>query len=481
MDNLHERRRWYALALLCSAQFIVVLDSSVINVALPSIGHAFGVGQQALAWVVSSYVLAFGGFLLLGGRLADLLGRRRMFMVGLVLFGVASLVGGFADSAGVLIAARVTQGLGAAVLSPSAMSIITVTFQDGAERNRAYAAWGAVGGAGGAAGVVLGGVLTQYVGWQWVLWINVPIVAVCALLVVPLLAETRAGSPTRVFDFAGAVTVTVGLTMLVYALIEAPGVGWGSVQTVGSLLGVLVLLTAFVVIERRSQAPLVDLGIFRIRTLTGANVVGTIAGGIVVPMFFFLSLYMQNVLHFDAITTGLCLVPMCVVTFGTSLGLGSTLVTKLGYKPVLALGMALLAAGLAWFGQASPSGSFLGDLFGPGLVAGAGLGLVFAPLFVAASAGVSWQQAGLASGLINTSQQLGGALGLAVLSSIAFALIGQRTDASPEVLTGGYTAAFFGTAVLAALGLLVTVTVIRTRDSRTHVRMSRETVSHRSS
>jgi MFS family permease len=361
------------------------------------------------------------------------------------------------------------------------MSIITVTFQDGVERNKAYAAWGAVGGAGGAAGVVLSGVLTQYAGWQWVLWINVPIVAVCVLFVRPLLAETRAGSPARVFDVAGAATVTAGLTLLVYTLIEAPGVGWGSVRTVGSLLGVLVLLAAFIGIERRSRAPLVDLGIFRIRTLTGANVVGTITGGIVVPMFFFLSLHMQNVLHYDAITTGLCLVPMCVVTFGISLGLSSALVTKLGYKPVLAMGMALLAAGLTWFGQATAGGGFLSDLLGPGLVAGAGLGLVFAPLFVAASAGVGWDQAGLAGGLINTSQQVGGALGLAVLSSIAFAIIGRNPDAATEVLADGYTVAFSGAAVLAVLGLLMAVTLIRTRDSRTHVRMSRETVSHRSS
>ncbi len=474
VDSVRERRRWYALVLLCAAQFIVVLDGSVVNVALPAIGHTFGVGQQALAWVVSAYVLAFGGFLLLGGRLADLLGRRRMFVAGLVLFGVASLVGGFGDSIGVLIAARVAQGLGAVVLSPSAMSIIAVTFHDGVERNKAYAAWGAVGGAGGAAGVVLSGVLTQYAGWQWVLWINVPIVAVCVLLAVPLLAETRASSPNQIFDIVGATTVTTGLTLLVYALIEAPNTGWGSRQTVASFLSATVLLTAFVIIERRSRGPLVDLTILRIRTLTGANVAGILVGGVLMPMFFFLSLYMQNVLHYDAITTGLCLVPMCLMTFGVSLWLGSALVTKVGYKPVLAGGMALLAVGLVWFGQASPDGSFLVDVLGPGLVAGAGLGLAFPPLFVAASTGVSWQQAGLASGLINTSQQLGGVLGLAVISSIAFTRIEQHAAATPEVLTNGYTAAFLGAAMIAALGLVVTSTLIRTRDSRTHWQMSRQ-------
>ncbi|WP_369990607.1 MFS transporter [Streptosporangium sp. 'caverna'] len=461
------------MILLCAAQFIVVLDGSVINVAMPAIGQTFGADQQALTWVVSAYALAFGGFLLLGGRLADLLGRRRMFIAGLALFGVASLAGGFADSVEVLIATRVVQGLGAAILSPSAMSIISVTFHDGVERNKAYGAWGAVGGAGGAAGVVLGGVLTQYAGWQWVLWINVPIVVVCVLFVVPLLAETRAGASDRIFDFAGATTVTAGLTLLVYALLEAPHVGWGSIRTIGSFVGVIVLLTGFVIVERRSRGPLVDLTIFRIRTLTGANLAGIVAGGIVVPMFFFLSLYLQNVLHYDAITTGLCLVPMCLVTFVTSLSLGSTLVTNWGYKPVPATGMALLAVGLAWFGQAPPHGSFVSDLLAPGLVAGAGLGLVFTPLFVAAATGVSWQQAGLASGLINTSQQLGGALGLAVLSSIAFAQLEQDSAPTLEALTDGYTAAFIGAAVIAALGLLVTATVIRTRDSRAHVEMTR--------
>lgn len=408
-------------------------------------------------------MLAFGGFLLLGGRLADLLGRRRVFLAGLALFGVASLLGGFAASADVLIGARVGQGLGAALLSPSAMSIIAVTFDDGAERNRAYAAWGAVGGAGGAAGVVLSGVLTQFAGWQWVLWINVPIVACCALLTVPLVAETRADASTRVFDVAGAATVAAGLTLLVYALIEAPV----------ALVGAVALLGAFVVIERRSAAPLVDLSIFRLRTLTGANVAGVIVGGVLMPMFFFLSLHMQDVLRYDAITTGLCLVPMSVVTFAVSLGLASRLVTRFGFKPVLAAGMTLLAAGLAWLGLATPHGSFLSDLLVPGLVAGAGLGLTFTPLFVAASTGVAWQRAGLASGLINTSQQIGSALGLAVVAGIAFARIAQRPVTTAEVLTDGYTTAFVLAAGLAVLGLIATAVLIPTRDSRAHVAMSR--------
>lgn len=464
VDSVHARRRWYALVLLCSAQFVVVLDASVINVALPAIGNDLGAGQRALTWVVSAYVLAFGGFLLLGGRLADLLGRRRVFVAGLVLFGISSLAGGFADSVGVLVAARVVQGLGAAVLSPSAMSIIAVTFSDGAERNKAFAAWGAVGGAGGAAGVILSGVLTQYAGWEWVLWINVPVVVACVLLVRPLLAETRVPSGDRVFDLAGAATVTAALTLLVYTLVEAPRAG--ATQLFGSLLGVLVLLAAFVAIERRSRAPLVDLAIFRLRTLTGANVAGILTGGVVVPMFFFLSLLLQNVLHFDAITTGLSLVPMCLVSFGIALGLASRLVTKLGYKPVLAGGLVLFTAGLAWLSPVSPG--FVFPVLVPELVAGAGLGLVFAPLFVAASTGVGWQQAGLASGLINTSQQLGGALGLAVLSAVTF-----TGDTSLEGLIRGYGTAFLGCAMIAALGVLATLLLISSRDSRNHADLSR--------
>lgn len=464
IDRNTGRRRWYALILLCAAQFIVVLDASVINVALPAIGRELGVDQQALAWVVSAYVLAFGGFLLLGGRAADLLGRRKVFAAGLVLFGVASLVGGFASSIEVLVAARAVQGLGAAALSPAAMSIITVTFQDGADRNRAFAAWGAVGAAGGAAGVVLGGTLTQYAGWEWILWINVPIVAVCVAAVRPLLTESRAGAVSRVFDLAGAITVTGGLTLLAYALVESPAMGRLSGRTVLTLVTALVMLAAFVVIERRSSNPLVDLTIFGLRNLTGANIAGLIIGGIIAPMFFFLSLYMQNVLGYDAIMTGLCLLPMCVVAFGTSIWLGGGLITRLGYKAVLATGLTALGAGLIWLGGIRSDGSFAADLLAPSLIIGAALGLVFAPLFVAASTGVSWDQAGLASGLINTSQQVGGALGLAVLSGIAFVVIDSHGTATPEALTSGYRIAFIGAAVLAVIGLVVTATVIRSRN-----------------
>ncbi|HWH19143.1 MAG TPA: MFS transporter, partial [Solirubrobacterales bacterium] len=267
-------KRWIALALLCVAQFVVVLDASIVNVALPTIKEALNFSEDSLPWVLNAYVLTFGGFLLLGGRLADLLGRRRLFMAGLVLFAIASLAGGLATNSGQLIAARAVQGLGAAILSPAALSIVAVTFKDGAERNKALGIWGAVAGSGGAAGVLLGGVLTEYVGWEWVLWVNVPIGIFAAAITPSLIAETKSEAETRHFDIAGAVTITLGLSAFVFALLDAESVGWGSVQTVATIAGSLLLLAAFVAIEMRSRAPLVPFSIFRVRTVTGANVVG---------------------------------------------------------------------------------------------------------------------------------------------------------------------------------------------------------------
>jgi EmrB/QacA subfamily drug resistance transporter len=470
-----ERRRWVALALLCVAQFVVVLDASIVNVALPTIGGDLGISQDNLSWVVNAYVLTFGGFLLLGGRLADLLGRRRVFMSGLILFALASLAGGFAESEGALVAARAVQGLGAAILSPAALSIVTTTFRDGSERNKALGAWGAVAGSGGAAGVLLGGVLTEYVGWEWVLWVNVPIGIAAALLAPRLIAESRSESETRSFDVAGAVSVTAGLSLLVYGLVEAPDAGWGSGQTIGLLAAAVALLGAFVAIERRSVAPLVPFRIFRLRTLTGANVVGILTGASLFSMFFFISLYMQNVLGFSAIETGLAYLPLAVSII-LSAGIASQLVTKVGFKPILATGMLLIAGGLLWFGQISPGGSFAVDVLGPSLVAAVGLGFAFVPQTIAAVSGVGEHEAGLASGLINTSQQVGGALGLAVLSTVAFP---QITDAAaeaqsaptPGILTDGYGDAFMVGAGIAFLGLIATLTLIRNRDSRAHVEL----------
>jgi EmrB/QacA subfamily drug resistance transporter len=475
--QIYERRRWIALGLLCMAQFVVVLDAAIVNVALPSIGDALAFSQENLSWVVNAYVLTFGGFLLLGGRLADLLGRRRVFMFGLVLFALASLAGGFATSEGWLIGARAVQGLGAAILSPAALSIVTTTFQDGAERNKALGAWGAVAGSGGAAGVLLGGVLTEYLGWEWVLWVNVPIGIAAAIVAPMLVAESRSESLTRAFDFAGAVSITAGLSVLVYALVDATDAGWGSTQTIVLLAVAAVLIAAFVAIERRSDAPLVPFSIFRLRTLTGANVVGVLTGASLFSMFFFISLYMQQVLDYSAIKAGLSYLPLALTIILTA-AVASQLVTRLGFKPVLAAGMVFIAAGLVWFSQVSVGGGFVSDILGPSLLAAAGLGLAFVPQTIAAVSGVAEREAGLASGLINTSQQVGGALGLAVLATIAntrtddvLARAGGDPSAVPNALTEGFQSAFLAGAGIAVLGLLATLFLIRGRDSRAHVEL----------
>jgi EmrB/QacA subfamily drug resistance transporter len=474
-------RRWIALILLCFAQFIVVLDASIVNVALPSIGEALNFSQQNLAWVVNAYVLTFGGFLLLGGRLADLLGRRRVFIAGLLLVAAASLAAGFAANEGQLIAARAAQGLGAAIISPSALSIVTNTFRDGSERNKALGAWGAVAGAGGAAGVLFGGILTDGPGWEWVLWINVPVALVVAALAPRLILESRSESATRHFDTAGAVSVTAGLSVLVYALVDANDAGWGSTQTLG-LLGLSAsLIAAFIAIELRSQAPLVPFRIFRLRTLTGANTIGLLVGGSLFSMFFFITLYMQQVLGYSPIEAGLSYLPLALMIIVAS-GVASQLVTRIGFKPVLAMGMALIAAALLWFSQVSVGGGFVSDILGPSLLAAAGLGFGFVTTTIAAVSGVREQESGLASGLINTSQQIGGALGLAVLATIAnsrtddlMASAGGARSELTNALNEGFQAAFLGGAGIAALGLILTLVLIRGRDSRAHIKLGAPT------
>ncbi|HEX5982624.1 MAG TPA: MFS transporter [Solirubrobacterales bacterium] len=471
-------KRWIALILLCSAQFVVVLDASIVNVALPTIGEALDFTESSLPWVVNAYVLTFGGFLLLGGRLADLLGRRRVFMFGLVLFALASLLGGLATSSGQLVAARALQGLGGAILSPAALSIVATTFKDGAERNKALGIWGAVAGSGGAAGVLLGGVLTEYLGWEWVLWVNVPIGIAAAAIAPALIAESRAEHEVRHFDAAGAVTITLGLSALVFALLDAEEAGWGSAQTIGILAFAAIMLIAFVAIERRSRAPLVPFRIFRLRTITGANVVGILVGASLFSMFFFISLYMQQVLGYSAIKAGLSYLPLAVSII-LSAGIASALVTKVGFKPILATGMVLISAGLVWFSQISPDGTFLADILGPSLLAAVGLGFAFVPVTIAAVSGVADREQGLASGLINTSQQVGGALGLAILAAIANSEIGTSRD--PAVLTDGFSSAFLAGAGFAVLGLLATLFLIRNADSRAHVELGAEPVTESSS
>src|ERR671936_592560 len=331
-------RRWIALILLCVAQFVVVLDASIVNVALPSIGKGLHFSEENLPWVVNAYVIAFGGFLLLGGRAADLLGRRRVFMAGLLVVAVASLAAGFAANQGQLIAARAAQGLGAAIISPSALSIVTTLFRDGAERNKALGAWGAVAGSAGAAGVLLGGILTDGLSWEWVLWVNVPVAAIALAFTPGLIPESRSESATRHFDAAGAVSVTAGLSLLAYALLDASSAGWGSTKIVSLLAVAVALIGAFVVIERRSKAPLVPFRIFRIRTLTGANVVGILLGASLFSMFYFISLYMQQVLGYSPIHAGLSYLPLAL-TIIVAAGLGGQLVTRFGFKPILAAGV----------------------------------------------------------------------------------------------------------------------------------------------
>ncbi len=460
------RRKWLALVLLATAQFVVVLDASIVNVALPSIGRDLEFSQDNLAWVVNAYTLVFGGFLLLGGRMADLLGRRRLFIGGLVLFAFASLLGGLAESEGQLIAARALQGLGAALLSPAALSIVTNTFTEGKERNTALGVWGAVAGSGGAAGVLLGGVLTDGLGWEWVLWVDVPIGIAAAVLAPRLLLESRSTSATRTFDAMGAVTVTAGLSLLVFALVDANSAGWESTQTIGLLALSVALIASFVAIERRSTAPLVPFGIFRSRTITGANVTALLIGASLFSMFFFISLYMQQVLGYDALKAGLAYLPLAL-TIIVSAGVASQLVTRVGFKPVLVIGLGFVAVGLLWFGQISPGGGYVSDVLGPSLLAAIGLGLAFVSVTIAAMSGISERDSGLASGLINTGQQVGGALGLAILAAIAnsrTAQIGGTDQAS--ALTEGFQSAFLAGAGFAVLGILAAVFLIRSADSK---------------
>jgi EmrB/QacA subfamily drug resistance transporter len=462
-----------ALLLLAAAQFVVVLDASIVNVALPSIGRDLNFSQENLSWVVNAYVLVFGGFLMLGGRLADLLGRRRVFVAGLIVFAAASLAGGLAQSEGWLIAARAVQGLGGALLSPAALSLLTVLFAEGAERNRAMGVWGAVAGSGGAAGVLLGGMLTEWAGWEWVLFVNVPVASLAALAALRVLPESRAEGQ-RHFDVAGAVTVTAGLSTLVYARVDANSAGWGSFQTIGLIVVAAALLASFVAIELNTKDPLIPFSIFKLRTLTATNVVALLVAAALFAMFFFLSLYMQQVLGYSALKAGLSYLPLA---FGiiVSAGVASQLVTRIGYKPVFATGMILAAVGLVWFSQISATGGYVSDILFPSIVVAAGLGFAFVPMMIAAVAGVSANTAGLASGLINTSQQVGGALGLAILATVAnnktdsvMTAAGGAQAALPNALVEGFQAAFLVGAGFAVLGAILVVVLISSADSRAH-------------
>jgi EmrB/QacA subfamily drug resistance transporter len=465
MTSTSPRRSRLALALLCTVQFMVVLDVAIVNVALPSIQTDLGFSQENLQWVISAYALMFGGFLLLGGRAADLLGRRRVFRAGLVVFSVASLLSGLAWSDGALIGSRALQGLGSAIISPAALSILTTTFREGRERNTALGAWGAVGAFGAVAGVLLGGILTELLSWQWIFYVNLP-VGIGAFAIAPLLLAESRDARAQTFDLPGAAVVTGALVLLVYTLTQANRHGWGSAATIGGFGASALLLAAFAGWESRTRDPLLPLSIFRLRTLVGANVAGVILGTVVFSMFLMLTLYMQQVLGYSPLRTGVGYLAVSVTAIVWS-AVAAKLVTRVGVKPVLVAGMAFLAAGLAYFTQVSVGGSYLGDLLPGFLLIAIGMGFSFVPISIAALAGVQPSEAGLASGLINTSQQIGGALGIAALSAVATST--TSTDiaggtAAPFALTDGFQTAFTGGAGVALAGVLVAVLVVRRRD-----------------
>jgi EmrB/QacA subfamily drug resistance transporter len=460
-----QNRKWFALALLVAVQFMVVLDIAIVNVALPSIQVDLGFSQQNLQWVISAYALLFGGVLLLGGRLADLLGRRRLFIVGTVLFAVASLLAGFAWSEASLIGARALQGLGAAIITPAALSILTTTFAEGKERNIALGAWGGVGAFGAVAGVLLGGVLTDALSWEWIFFVNVP-VGVVALALTPLLLTESRDLTAKSFDIPGAALVTGGLVALVFAITQANDYGWTSLATIGVFALSAVLLAGFLAWETRVSDPLMTFSIFRLRTLTGANVAGLILGTATFSMFLMLTLYMQQVLGYSAMKTGVAYLAVAGTAIFWSF-LAANLVTRIGVKPVLVAGMTFLTAGVAYFTQVSVGGSYLADLLPGFLLISVGLGFSFVPISIAALAGVQPSDAGLASGLINTSQQIGGALGVAILSTIATTTTDDAVaagDAVPFALTDGFQAAFLAAAGIALVGILVSLFIVRRED-----------------
>jgi EmrB/QacA subfamily drug resistance transporter len=464
MDDMvvSDRRKWLALALLSAVQFMVVLDIAIVNVALPSIQVDLGFSQENLQWVISAYALVFGGFLLLGGRAADLLGRRRIFLAGTIVFTISSLLAGLAWSEASLIGARAFQGLGAAVITPAALSILSTTFVEGRERNIALGVWGAVGGFGAAAGVLMGGVLTDALSWEWIFFVNIP-VGLTALVLAPILLKESRDASVKSFDALGAVLVTSGLSSLVYAITQAATDGWLAGKTVAFFAASIVLLLGFVAWEVRHPEPLMRFGILRTKTVTGANVAGFILGTATFSLFLMLTLYMQQVLGYSPMKTGVAYLAVAGTAIFTS-AIAAQLVTRIGVKPVLVVGMTSLTAGLVYFTQVSVGGSYLADLLPGFLLVAVGLGFSFVPISIAALAGIQPAEAGLASGLINTSQQIGGALGIAALSTIATsrtedAIAGGSTQAA--ALVSGFHGAFLAGVILAAIGIVAALTLIR--------------------
>ena len=446
-------KRWRAFALLAVAFFMTVIDLTIVNVSLPTIGRDLHFSDTNLQWVVTAYALTFGGFLLLGGRAADLLGRRRILMLGLGLFSAASLAAALATSAEFMIGARAVQGIGAAIMLPAALSIVMNLFQEGAERNKALGIWGGLGAGGATVGVIAGGLLTRYAGWQYIFYLNVPIGAVALLLAPRIVPESRLETVRRKFDAAGAIAGTGGLVLLVDAIAQAPQYGWGDTRTIGVLAAAAVLVCAFLLIERRVTDPILPLEIFRLRTLAGANIAGLLLGGSFYAFIFVGTLYMQQVLHYSALQSGLAWLAASLTSIALA-GLSQALVTRGGTKIVMAVGMTMIGVGAIWATQVPPHGHFLANLAGPMVVAGAGTAFAFIPISIAALAGVKEQQAGLASGLLNTSQQLGGAIGIAIASSVAAShtqTLLHAGHAAPAALTGGFQRALW---VLGGIGLL---------------------------
>ena len=458
-----EVHRWRAFALLAVAFFMTIVDITIVNVALPTIGRELDFSESNLQWVVTAYGLTFGGFLLLGGRAADLLGRRRIFMIGLALFTVASLGAGLATSDGFLIVMRGLQGLGAAVVLPAALSIVTNMFSEGAERNRALGIWGGIAAIGATVGLIAGGLVTRYVGWEYIFFINVPIGVTALLLARRIVPESRLVGARRRFDPLGALTVTGSLLLLVYAISEAPQVGWSAARTVALLVASAVLLIAFLVVESRVESPLMPLRLFRLRTVAVANAVGLLVGGSFFGFIFVGTLYMQQVLGYSALQAGTAWLATTLTSLAVA-GLSQKLVTRISLGPVLAVGMALVGGGILWAAQAPVDGHFWGSLAGPFFIAGAGGGFSFVAVSIGGLAGIAEREAGVASGLLNTSQQLGGAIGVAIASTVAathtktLLADGHATNAA---LTGGFQWAFWVCGAIALLALPTTAVLLR--------------------
>jgi EmrB/QacA subfamily drug resistance transporter len=460
-----ESNRWLVLVIVCLAQFMVVLDATVVNIALPSIQHGLSFSDANLQWVVNAYTLVFGGFLLLGGRAADLLGRKRLFLAGVVVFTLASLLNGLAQSSSMLIAGRALQGLGGALVSPAALSILMTSFPGNQERTKALGVWSAIVAGGAAAGLLLGGVLTDLLSWEWVFFVNVPVGVLAIAAALRFVPESRDEQAHRTFDLAGALTVTGGLMVLVYAIVKAQTFGWGSTRTLAMLAAAALLLAAFVAVERRSVAPLVRLNIFRTRTLTAANVALMLVGSGMFSMFFFASLYVQEILGYSPLKAGLAFLP---VTAGIMIGAGiaQPAIRRFGPRPVPVIGLLLATFGMVWLTALPVHGSYVSDLLAGLFPMSLGMGLTFVPVTLLATAGVPAEDSGLASGLLNTSQQVGGALGLAILSTLAAnhttSLLTSGT-ARPLALLGGWHVAFTGGAVVLALAALSLVVLLRRR------------------